>query len=100
MRPAACVEKPGTLRGKGKYWPADLPFDENFHRDSPLEWLVSDPADIVLTGLMFREFGPPADPQVYGQLVCDVHADGRGPEYVWTDLLAKDMRTRLSGQRW
>ena len=61
-----------------------------------LEWLVEDPADIVVTGLMVREFGPTADKQVFGIAAADLTENGGKPEYKWTDLRAEEMRRLLS----
>ena len=94
VRPGSFAERPGTLGGKR--WPADLPFEQCFPGLEGLEWLVEDPADIVVTGLMVREFGPTADKQVFGNIAAALTDNGGKPEYKWTDLRAKEMRRLLS----
>ena len=41
---------PGSLGNK--YWPEDVQFDENFTRIEQVEWLVEEPNDILVTGLL------------------------------------------------
>mgnify|MGYP003325949588 CR=1 FL=1 len=56
---------------------------KELHRKSMegLEWLVENSDDVVVCGLMVREFGPKADEQIHGELVRKVRRCGEGPEY-------------------
>merc|ERR1712046_77707 len=56
VRPGCFAMYPASLRGK--YWPEDLRFDPNFETLDNLEWLIEDEADVVVTGVLLREFGP------------------------------------------
>ena len=47
-----------------------------------LEWLVENLDDIVVVGLMVREFGSNAEAATHGQLVRQVCAGSQGPEKV------------------
>jgi len=47
---------------------------------------VENPENIVVSGLMVREFGPNADGTIYGELARQVVARRGGPEYEWTRL--------------
>eukprot|EP00746_Dinoflagellata_sp_MGD_P035123 gnl/MRDRNA2_/MRDRNA2_18394_c0_seq1.p1 gnl/MRDRNA2_/MRDRNA2_18394_c0~~gnl/MRDRNA2_/MRDRNA2_18394_c0_seq1.p1 ORF type:complete len:560 (-),score=105.84 gnl/MRDRNA2_/MRDRNA2_18394_c0_seq1:400-2079(-) len=92
VRPDAFVVRPGSLQNK--HWPHNVRFDPNFDSISGLEWLVENPENIMVYGLMVREFGPKADAEVYGKTVCRVHRGPNGPEYEWTRLRAQEYRSR------
>ena len=64
VRPGGFAQKPGSLGNK--YWPRHVRFDPNFETMEDLEWLVENPDDIVISGLMVREFGPKADANIHG----------------------------------
>ncbi len=51
MRPNAFVEKLGSLANK--LWPKDVRIDPNFDSTDRLEWLLENPDDVVVTGLLF-----------------------------------------------
>lgn len=91
-RPGSFVTRPSSL--SHKYWPPDLRFDPNFSTVHDLEWLVEDPDDIVVVGLLMREFGRSADPSIYGDAAPRVtHRqvnDMIGPEYAWAQLRAEE----------
>jgi len=91
VRPGAFSEASGTL-GSNKHWPSDVDIDPNFSGIGGLEWLLENPDDVVVTGLMIRELGRGADPEVYGTLVTQV----RGPEYLWTEVRAQRARESQS----
>ncbi|CAE8727817.1 unnamed protein product [Polarella glacialis] len=90
VRPGSYQSAPGTLGGK--YWPPGLRFDPNFTNLDHLEWLVEDPANIVVCGIMLREFGPKADALLFGSLACSVTAGSDGPEFEWTKLRKDEFR--------
>eukprot|EP00746_Dinoflagellata_sp_MGD_P067352 gnl/MRDRNA2_/MRDRNA2_27800_c0_seq1.p1 gnl/MRDRNA2_/MRDRNA2_27800_c0~~gnl/MRDRNA2_/MRDRNA2_27800_c0_seq1.p1 ORF type:complete len:1284 (+),score=275.08 gnl/MRDRNA2_/MRDRNA2_27800_c0_seq1:98-3853(+) len=91
VRPGSFKEAPGTLTSN-KHWPQGLPMDCNFPGNKGLEWLVEDSADIMVYGLMVREFGTKANGALYGPSVQLVHHGDRGPEYVWSEVRANLMR--------
>jgi len=95
VRPDAFREVNGTLGTK--FWPEDVPFDVDFPGLGGLEWLVEDAADVVVTGLMVREFGPGAAAEVFGAAAAQVTAGQRGPQFVWTTRLLEEMRGKASG---
>ncbi len=77
--------------------------DPNFETVEGLGFLrvveLEDPADVVVTGLLYREFGANADGSLYGDLATRVVESLRtkklkSAEFVWTDLLADDFRSR------
>ena len=74
-----------------------MPFDVDFPGLGGLEWLVEDAADVVVTGLMVREFGPGAAAEVFGAAAAQVTAGQRGPQFVWTTRLLEEMRGKASG---
>ena len=55
VRPDSFIERPGSLGNK--YWPQHVRFDPNFDSLQGLEWLIENRDDIVVYGLMMREFG-------------------------------------------
>lgn len=59
-----------------------------------LEWLVEDPEDVAVCALMVREFGPGADPEIYGKLACEVNVGPDGPGFEWSRLRAQDLEKR------
>ena len=50
MRPGAFVERPGTLGDK--YFPWDVRFDADFDSADNLEWLIENPEDHEIVGLI------------------------------------------------
>eukprot|EP00438_Fugacium_kawagutii_P011296 Skav205051 [mRNA] locus=scaffold142:82441:83139:+ [translate_table: standard] len=76
------------------HWPKDVQIDPNFTTHEDLEFLVEDPEDVVVTGLMFRQLGPDADASIFGDLVTQVNNCNGKPEYSWTSLLESDFRAR------
>lgn len=85
VRPGAFREASGTLGGK--HWPEGVCLDPGFNSLSKIEWLIENPADVVVCGLMLREFGIQASPDLYGNLATAVVAGDVGPEFEWTKLL-------------
>ena len=65
----------------GLCWPASLRFDPNFPAMQDLEWLVEDPANVVVTGMLLRELGRDVDPRIYGDAASLVTAGANGPEH-------------------
>lgn len=65
-----------------KYWPLRVRFDPNFGSLEGLEWLLGNPEDVVVCGLMVREFGSRVDEQIYGESARKVRNSGRGPEFL------------------
>ena len=55
VRPDSFIERPGSLGNK--YWPQHVRFDPNFDSLQGLEWLIENRDDIVVYGLVTREFG-------------------------------------------
>jgi hypothetical protein len=49
--------RPGSFRTQGitvdRHWPGELRFDE-YHANNQLEWLVENPQNVVIYGVMFR----------------------------------------------
>lgn len=93
---ACCLDFLGTLTGK-RHWSEDLRFDQHSDTWEGLELLVEDPKNIVVSGVLLREFGEPASEDVYGAVANSVRwSPGDpfhdGPEYAWTSLLEKDSR--------
>lgn len=91
VRPGGIREQPATLWEK--HWPPHVRMDPNFPSTANLEWLVDDPADVIVCGVMVREFGAAADPTTFGATACQVTASsgeafswpgGSGPQYAWT----------------
>jgi len=85
-----CRVRPGSFKEQGNtlgqsHWPRKVCFDKNFPNNDCMEWLLTDSSDIVVVGLMIREFGSLASADDYGDLATQVRADGdtRGPEYHW-----------------
>lgn len=93
VRPESFLERPGTLKGS-KYWPEDLRFDPDYPSLDGLEWLLDNPDDVVVTGLMLREFGPQADREVYGDAAHKVSKGKRGPEFEWTSLRMEEFSSK------
>ena len=99
VRPGKFRQQPGTM--KKFHWPEDLRWEPSFDSLEGLEWLIGDPKDIVVCGLMVRELGEPADPLVYGEAASKVRfpandAQGRPhpePNYVWSELREKEFRS-------
>merc|ERR1712187_549394 len=92
VRPASYQSRPSTLGAK--HWPKDLLFDPNFKSVEDLEWLLEDPFDSKITGILFREFGRNADPMLYGETVTRVTHGCDGPQFEWTRLRAHEFRER------
>lgn len=98
-----CRVAPGSFREQGRtlgpgHWPADLPFDTYRSSDAAVEWLVDDPACIVVSGLMVREFGggAAAHSNLYGQAAARVKRGCLGPDYEWTQLRVQELRALLA----
>lgn len=93
-----CRVRPGNFRTQRNtlrrtYWDPALQMDPDHADNESLEWLLEDPQDVRVTGLLLREFGPQADESRYGDLVKHVvEPFGDGPEYKWTELLQADRR--------
>lgn len=68
--------------------------DANFENLDGLEWLLEDPSDVVVYGLMVREFGPKADEQLHGLMAKQVCRGERGAQFEWTKLRAEEFRRR------
>ena len=49
VRPGCYASHPGSLGNK--HWPMGVRFDPNFATLQDLEWLVEDPADVIVTGV-------------------------------------------------
>jgi hypothetical protein len=98
VRPGSYKSQPHTLRNE--HFDRKLRIDPNFETLDDLEFLVEDPADVVVTGLLYREFGAHADGSLFGDLATRVvesaNKPGKlsGPEYVWTKLLEDDFRSK------
>ena len=99
VRPGTFREQPGTMANK--HWPSDLRWQWGFDSLLALEWLSENPADVVITGIMVREFGKNADPSVYGETASKVRwQPGQRPEeedepnFVWTELRVQEYRQR------
>eukprot|EP00929_Paragymnodinium_shiwhaense_P071475 TRINITY_DN36326_c0_g1_i1.p1 TRINITY_DN36326_c0_g1~~TRINITY_DN36326_c0_g1_i1.p1 ORF type:complete len:873 (-),score=65.46 TRINITY_DN36326_c0_g1_i1:353-2971(-) len=78
-------------------WAGDLRIDPNFINNDRMEWLVEDEEDVPLTGVMFREFGPNIDTDIYEDLCAQVTYDGddrEPPAREWTRLLEGHYRAR------
>jgi hypothetical protein len=91
VRPGSFTERAGTLGGK--YWPQHVRFDPNFDSLGGLEWLLENPEDVVVYGLMVREFGPSVEG--YGELAKKVRRrSDLGPEFQWTQLRAEEFERR------
>jgi len=98
--------RPGTFREQGgtmanKHWPKDLRWQWAFDSLLFLEWLSENPEDVVVTGIMVREFGKEADPKVYGETASRVRwqpgqraEDEDEPNFVWTELRAEEFKQR------
>lgn len=93
VHPASIVEIPSTLGNA--HWPTDVRMDPNFPSNNCMEWLIQDPADVIVSGLMVREFGQDIDQHVYGSTAQEVSDSipeafswpcRSGPEYAWTRL--------------
>mmetsp|Transcript_19407 Transcript_19407/g.41360 ORF Transcript_19407/g.41360 Transcript_19407/m.41360 type:complete len:623 (-) Transcript_19407:72-1940(-) len=92
VRPGSFVEKPGSL--SSKHWPANVRFDKNFDSMNGLEWLIEDPANHQVTGLLVRELGPKAAGDVYGSFAPLVTQGRMGPEYEVSRLLEWEHRRK------
>ena len=58
-RPGAYVKCRGTFAGK--HWPRELRFGRNFNSLDDLAWFLVDPSELLVTGILMREFGPNVD---------------------------------------
>jgi len=90
VRPGSFRQASGTLGTK--HWPEGVRFDPNFGSLDRSEWLVEDPAHVVVCGLMWREFGALSDPTLYGPLANSIVAGDMGPDFEWTRLLAAEYK--------
>ena len=95
--PFSFQEKPGSLGSK--YWPEDLPIDPSYPTCDGLEWLIEDEALVVPTALLLREFGPRADPGLFGPIARKVQRGQQGPEYEWTRLRIEHMKRTIPPTR-
>lgn len=61
-----------------------------------LEYLIEDPCDVSVTGVLFRKFGHGVDENIFGHLPkrLDVKNPEKEPkvEYRWTKLLEEEYR--------
>jgi len=96
-----CKIRPGSWRARhntlgARHWDPDICFDPNFPSNDNIEFLLEDPHDVVVVGIMYRELGQGADRSVYGDLVTRVIDDQSvgGPEYTWTHLLSQHHRAQ------
>lgn len=92
VRPNSFEVVRSTLRKK--HWPSELLFDPSFPNNRELEWLLEQPKDIVVTGVMVREMGPNVDPSLFGPVVSTVTDGDRGAEYGYTKCLEQYFRRR------
>ncbi|CAK0895900.1 unnamed protein product [Prorocentrum cordatum] len=105
-----CAVQPGTYKKQAgtlgnKHWDRDIRIDPDRPTLRDLEYLVTDPVNIRLTGVLFRMFGRDIDEDLYDSLpkslnvpLTDSAWRGDGPrdgvEYKWTGLLQKDYKAR------
>ena len=84
----------GTLGNK--HWSRELRVDPEHDTMDDLEYLIEDEGNICLKGIMFRQFGPGADPKIYGDLApqLSMHRNGPSIEYRWTAMLQEDFKER------
>lgn len=92
VRPAKFSPQPGTLGNK--HWPRDVRIDPHFPTLEGLEWLIEDPSDVIVTGLLLRELGGGAEARLFGDTAFRVSQGPSGPEYEWTRLRAEEFRER------
>lgn len=101
VRPEGIRQIASTLWDK--HWPQNVRMDPNFANMNGLEWLVKDPSDVIVYGLMVREFGSAVDESIYGSTACQVRECGpavsswpfgTGPEYEWMRLRSKEFMQR------
>merc|ERR1712166_1439525 len=90
VRPGSYTACPGTLGGK--YWPKDLLFDPDFPSLEGMEWILESPLDVVPVGVLVRELGSDADPQVFGDFAPRVTSGPEGPEFELSRLLEEQYR--------
>jgi len=94
VRPGSWQVRRNTLGGY-RHWPRDLRLDPNFQTNRELEFLCEDPSDIVVIGLMHRQFGPEADASIYGDLATQVRdVQSKEPQFHWTELLSQERRAQ------
>eukprot|EP00929_Paragymnodinium_shiwhaense_P078319 TRINITY_DN40587_c0_g1_i1.p1 TRINITY_DN40587_c0_g1~~TRINITY_DN40587_c0_g1_i1.p1 ORF type:complete len:897 (-),score=53.29 TRINITY_DN40587_c0_g1_i1:88-2778(-) len=94
-----CKLRPGSWRARTntlgtRHWPRDVCFDPNLSTNNDMEFLIENPEDCVVIGLMYRELGCDADPALFGELITQIPRDAEEPEYRWTELLSADHRAR------
>jgi len=92
VKPGSYVVQDNTLAEK--HWPKHIPMDLNYPDNHGVEWLLRDGADVIVYGVLIRQFGVGVDKTIYGDLCTKVHPGERGPEYVWTELLARENQQR------
>jgi hypothetical protein len=99
VRPGTFREQSGTMAHK--HWPLDLRWQWAFDSLLALEWLSENSEDVAITGIMVREFGKEADPNVYGETASKVRwqpgqrlEEEDEPNFVWTKLRAEEFRQR------
>ncbi|CAK8987056.1 Putative fumarate reductase [Durusdinium trenchii] len=95
-RPGSWQVRNSTLGGV-RHWPRQLQIDQNFKTHENLEFLVEDPADVVVTGLMFRQFGPAADASICGDLVKQVNdRNGGGAKAAGYSMNKTDLKEAMN----
>jgi len=87
VRPGSFKEQAGTLGNK--YWKDNLCFDEDVRSLNNLEWLIENPQDHAVCGVLVREFGPSVSSELYGLLTTRVHSGDSGPQFEWSKLLSQ-----------
>lgn len=99
VRPGYKIQ-PSTLFPR-RHWPAALRIDPRFESHDALEWLHESRDDVVLTGILVRQFGK--DSEAYGSLNCMVgegYVDPigglKGADYRWTALRVEDYKSKGS----
>lgn len=91
VRPGSYIRQSNSGRLGG--WPSDLRIDPNFPTDNDIEWLLEDESDVRLIGVMFREFGPNIDTDVYEDLCSELDAeDENDAGRQWATLLQNHYR--------
>ncbi len=90
---------PSTL--SNAHWPLEVPFEHGATPNDVMEWLVTDPSAIEVTGVLFREIGTKAEGAegVYGDVACGFTPRGGRVEYEWTEHCAKCMSMSAVGQK-
>lgn len=81
-----------------KHWPKGLRIDPDRDSLDDLEYLIEDEGKIRVKEVMFRQFGPGTDLNVYGELPPRLKVIAPGEplpvERRWTKMLQEDFRSR------